>query len=178
MLTIKNNKLLKKAKRLRWFGIDREGKQNGTWENDVFETGYKYQMTDIAATLGYDSLLDFNKILNHRRKIFKIYLDKLSKNKNIICINDDDKKKYHSAWLFTIALEKKDFLQKKLREYRIETNQVHFRNDRYPIFKKFVKGQKFKNMDFIENKYLVLPLHHKISSKQAVDISNLINKII
>ena len=73
MLTIKNNKLLKKAKRLRWFGIDREGKQNGTWENDVFETGYKYQMTDIAATLGYDSLLDFNKILNHRRKIFKIY---------------------------------------------------------------------------------------------------------
>ncbi len=178
MLTIKNNKLLKKAKRLRWFGIDREGKQNGTWENDVFETGYKYQMTDIAATLGYDSLLDFNKILNHRRKIFKIYLDKLSKNKNIICINDDDKKKYHSAWLFTIALEKKDFLQKKLREYRIETNQVHFRNDRYSIFKKFVKGQKFKNMDFIENKYLVLPLHHKISSKQAVDISNLINKII
>lgn len=178
MLTIKNNRLLRKAKRLRWFGIDREAKQKGIWENDIFEIGFKYQMTDISATLGYDSLLDFKKILDHRRKIFNIYLENLSKNKNIICINDDDKKKFHSAWLFTILLEKKDFLQKKLRDYKIETNQVHFRNDKYSIFKKFVKGQKFKNMDYVENKYLVLPIHHKISAKQAEDISNLINKTI
>ena len=112
MLTIKNKNLLKKGKRLRWFGIDREGKQNGTWENDVYETGYKYQMTDIAATLGLDSLLEFNKILTHRRKIFEVYLDELSKNRNIFCINDEDKNKFHSAWLFTISLEKKDYLQK------------------------------------------------------------------
>ena len=178
MLTIKDKNLLGKAKRLRWFGIDREGKQNGTWENDVYETGYKYQMTDIAATLGYDSLLEFNKILLHRRKIFHIYLNELSKNKNIICINDNNKNKYHAAWLFTIALEKKDYLQKKLREHKIETNQVHFRNDKYSIFKKFVKGQKFKNMDFLENKYLVLPVHHKVSPNQAMYISRLINKLI
>ena len=55
MLTIKDKNLVKKAKRIRWFGIDREGKQKGTWKNDVFEIGYKYQMTDISATLGYDS---------------------------------------------------------------------------------------------------------------------------
>ena len=178
MLTIKNKNLLKKGKRLRWFGIDREGKQNGTWENDVYETGYKYQMTDIAATLGIDSLHEFNKILTHRRKIFQVYLDELNTNKNIFCINDEDKNKFHSAWLFTISLEKKDYLQKKLREHRIETNQVHFRNDKYSIFKKFVKGQKFKNMDFLENRYLVLPVHHKISINQARYISKLINKII
>ena len=47
MLTIKNQKLEAKAKRIRWFGIDREKKQSGTWANDVTEIGYKYQMTDI-----------------------------------------------------------------------------------------------------------------------------------
>ena len=178
MLSIKNRKLLNKAKRIRWFGINRENKQKGIWDNDVTEVGYKYQMTDIAATLGYDSLGEFNKILSHRRKIYNIYLNELSRNKNIICINENNKKKYHAAWLFTIAVEKKDFLQKKLREYKIETNQVHFRNDRYSIFKKFVNGKKFKNMDFLENKYLVLPLHHKVSETQAKYICNLINNII
>ena len=178
MLTIKNKKLLDKAKRIRWFGINREGKQKGTWENDVKEIGYKYQMTDISATLGCDALSEFNKILSHRKKIFNIYLNELAENKNIQCIYDNDKKKQHAAWLFTIATEKKDFLQKKLREYKIETNQVHFRNDRYSIFKKFVKGKKFKNMDYLENKYLVLPLHHKLTINQTKYICNLINKLI
>ena len=49
MLTINNKSLLAKAKRIRWFGIDREKKQQGIWSNDIKEIGYKYQMTDIAA---------------------------------------------------------------------------------------------------------------------------------
>ncbi len=93
MLAIKNKKLLSKAKRIRWFGINRENKQKGIWDNDVTEVGYKYQMTDIAATLGYDALGDFSKIHSHRRKIFNIYLNELSKNGNVLCINEDNKKK-------------------------------------------------------------------------------------
>ena len=40
---------------------------------------------------------------------------------------------------------------------------MHFRNDRYSIFKEFWDGKQFPNMDLIEDKYLVLPLHHKMS---------------
>ena len=178
MLIIKDKKLVDKAERIRWFGIDRKAKQEGIWENDITEIGYKYQMTDISATLGCDSLSEFSKILSHRRKIFDVYLNELSKNKNIHCVNDLDNKKKHAAWLFTIVLEKKDFLQKKLRDYKIETNQVHFRNDRYSIFKKYVQGAKLKNMDYLENKYLVLPLHHKLSVNRTKYICGLINKLI
>ena len=56
MLVLKNKKLLKKAKRIRWFGIDRLAKQGGTWENDIKEIGYKYQMTDIGAALLLESI--------------------------------------------------------------------------------------------------------------------------
>lgn len=178
MLCIKDNRLIKKAKRIRWFGIDREKKQKATWENDIFEVGYKYQMTDLGASVGLEGLKDFKKILSHRQKIFGIYLDKLSKNKNILCVNKDDGKRTHAAWLFTIIAEKKDFIQKKLRERRIETNQVHFRNDKYSIFKNFVKGKKFPNMDFAENKYLAIPVHHKVSTQKAKYIADIINKIV
>lgn len=87
-------------------------------------------------------------------------------------------KKKYAAWLFTILTEKKDYLQKKLREKNIETNQVHFRNDKYTIFKKFVKKDVFKNMDMIEDKYLVLPIHTKVSVKDANYICKLINSYI
>ena len=178
MLCIKDKKLVEKAKRIRWFGIDRKKKQLGIWKNDIKEVGFKYQLTDLGASIGYQSLIDFKKIISHRLKIYNLYLKNLSRNPNITCVHDYDYKKSCAAWLFTILLKKKDYLQKKLRDKNIETNQVHFRNDKYSIFKKFVKKQKFKNMDDIENKYLVLPIHTKVSEKDAQYICNLINKYI
>ena len=178
MLCIKDKKLINKAKRIRWFGIDREKKQKATWENDIFEIGYKYQMTDLGASVGLEGLKDFKKILKHRKDIFNIYLDKLGNNKNILCVNKEDKKRTHAAWLFTLISRKKDLIQKKLKEKKIESNQVHFRNDKYSIFKNMTKGKKFPNMDYAENKYLALPVHHKISKQKAKYIANFINKIV
>jgi perosamine synthetase len=178
LLSIKKIDDIEKAKRLRWFGIDRNKKQQGVWKNDIKEIGYKYQMTDLGASVGYCGLLDFKKVLNHRRKIYDVYLDELKNNKKITIIHDYDKKKKSAAWIFTIALKERVFLQKKLREKNIETNQVHFRNDKYSIFKKFCYKSQFPNMDFLEKKYLVLPVHTKMNSNDAKYICDQIKKII
>ena len=47
---------------------------------------------------------------------------------------------------------------------------MHFRNDRYSIFKDSWKDKTFPNMDSIENKYLVLPLHHKMSQSDVIRV--------
>ena len=177
MLVIKNKKLLKKARRIRWFGIDRLAKQGGTWENDIREVGYKYQMTDLGAALLLESIKEFKKIDNCRKLIFNTYKKILKKNTNVTIVDSNDVKG-HAHWLFTILIDKKDLLQKKLRDKLIETNQVHFRNDRYSIFKKFIKNQKFKNMDAVEDKYLVLPVHTKMTVSDARYIAEQINKIL
>ncbi len=166
LLCFKDKKILKKAYRMRWFGIDRLKKQGGTWENDIKEIGYKYQMTDLGAAILLDALKEFSKIKQHRKKIFSIYEKNLKDNKKVKVVNSVGKFT-HSNWLFTILVDKKDLLQKKLRQSNIETNQVHFRNDRYSIFKKFVKNKKFPNMDSVEKKYLVLPVHTKMSFSDA-----------
>ena len=175
MLVLKNKSLVKKAKRIRWFGIDRLAKQGGNWENDITEIGYKYQMTDIGAALLLESIKEFGKIKKTRRLIFETYKKILSKNKNVKIV-DSKEIKGHANWLFTILVEKKDYLQKKLREKLIETNQVHFRNDRYTIFKKFTQNKKFKNMD--SEKYLVLPIHTKMKISDAIYIGQQINRIL
>ena len=174
----KNKKILSLAQKIRWFGIDRIKKQGGTWENDIKEIGYKYQMTDLGACLLLDSLKNFDLILNHRRKIFNIYKKKLSNLKNISVVDTLNKNLTNSYWLCTLISDKRVYLQKKLREFNIETNQVHFRNDKYKIFKKFIKKNKFPNMDVIQDKYLVLPLNHKISIKDANFISDRIIQIL
>ena len=45
-----------------------EKKTKATWENDIYEIGYKYQMTDLGAAVGLEGLKDFKKVLSHRKK--------------------------------------------------------------------------------------------------------------
>jgi perosamine synthetase len=177
-LAIKNKKLVNKASRIRWFGIDRPKKQGGTWENDITEIGYKYQLTDIGACLLLESMKEFSNIKRHRNLIYQTYLKNIKQNDRIKCLIESNKKANPVMWLFTIVTPHKDLMQKKLREKNIETNQVHFRNDRYSIFKSFAKGKKFKNMDQLQNNYLVLPMHTKMSVNDAKKISKEINLIL
>jgi len=170
-LSVKNKKLAQKGRVIRWFGIDRPKKQGGTWENDIVDIGYKYQMTDIGAALLLDAIKEFKIIKKKRNEIHKIYQKNLQNIDNLYFIKNNDYKAKPVIWLTTILTKHKDFLQKKLRDRLIESNQVHFRNDRYSIFKKFCKNKKFPNMDLIENDYLVIPTHTKMSNADATLVS-------
>lgn len=170
MVVIKDKEQVEKAKRLRWFGIDRNAKQKGIWENDITEIGYKYQMTDIAASIGLAGLEEFDNVLEKRQSLFSLYKKELSSfsDVDIVGINRNDRT--HASWLFTVLVDNRYELQRKLTEKGIESNQMHFRNDRYSIFKDSWKDETFSNMDSVENKYLVLPLHHKMSQSDVIRV--------
>ena len=172
MLSLKDKKLRDLAERVRWFGIDRCAKQQGHWENDIREVGYKYQMTDIAASMGLAALEEFDEIFSLRRKLFGIYEDKLTNIDGIHFIGGNYKDRVHAAWLCTILAEKRVDLQRKLREFKIESNQVHYRNDRYTIFGG--RRNNLPNMDALEDKYLVLPLHTKLNEENIYRVCEVI----
>ena len=173
MLAFKDQTLLKKAQRLRWFGIDRTDKQKGVWENDITEVGYKYQMTDIGASLGLAGLDEFSDTLNHRQKLFNLYKTLLKDVPDIQIVNDQDSRKGHAAWLFTILVENRSKLQIKLRSHGVESGQTHYRNDRYSIFK---DNGTYVGMDKIDDKYLVLPLHTKMDERDVEKICDVIKE--
>jgi perosamine synthetase len=163
-----------KAKRLRWFGIDRSAKQMGIWENDITEVGYKYQMTDIGAAMGLAALEEFDQTLSLRRKLFGIYERQLSGCSHLHFVGGGYTDREHAAWMCTILVENRKQLWQKLREHKIESAQVHYRNDRYSIFGGRVEG-RFPNMDAVEEKYLVLPLHTKMCEHDVMRICDVIN---
>lgn len=173
LLSIKNPDLLEKAKRLRWFGIDRKAKQSGIWENDIHEVGYKYQMTDLGASIGLAGLSKFDEMIAHRRSIFSAYAQNLRTTDKIKLVGSNQNHVNHAAWMFTVLAKERRKLQDFLYSQGIETNQVHFRNDRYSIFSKY--RNSVPNMDSIEDDYLVLPIHHKVTIKDVGRICELVN---
>ncbi|OGM76392.1 DegT/DnrJ/EryC1/StrS aminotransferase [Candidatus Woesebacteria bacterium RIFOXYA1_FULL_40_18] len=175
MLTIRNSKLEDTAKRIRWFGIDRKTKQEshyqGIWAGDIWELGWKYQMTDISAAMGIEAMKVIDETLKHHRELFEAYWEGLKGIPGISFIGDD---KIHqsSCWLATALVENRDNLRIKLTENGIESDPVHYRNDRYSIFGKRVND--CPNMDALENKYLVLPKHFYVTVEDVGRICDVI----
>ena len=172
LLAIRDHSLIEKAKKLRWFGIDRTAKQNGIWDNDITEIGYKYQMTDLGAALGLAALEEIDETLALRRELMSRYLSNFQNIPEIEVIGKPNEDSIHAAWLFTIKSKNRKKLQSYLYENGIETNQVHYRNDRYSIFGG--RQTNFTNMDLIENEYLVLHLQTKM---KIVDVDRITTTI-
>ncbi len=173
MLHVKDPELAEKGRRLRWFGIDRKAKFGGIWANDITEIGYKYQMTDIGAAMGLAGLAHLPEVLSHRRELLKAYEEGLKDVAGLYNVGSESQTdRLHSAWLHTILIQNREELQKKLAAHGVESGQVHYRNDMYTIFGK--RRDYLENMDAIENRYLVLPLHMKVGTKEVEKICGLI----
>jgi perosamine synthetase len=173
MLIVQDKNLVPQAERIRWFGIDRANKQKGVWENDIWEVGYKYQMTDIAAAMGLAALHEFDSTLAHRQQLLNAYKEGLKHADGINLIGVDKADRTHAAWLCTAIVggDRLGFMR-KLRENKIESGQVHYRNDRYSIFGG--RRDDLPNMDAVEENYIVLPLHTRMKSEQVEYICEVI----
>jgi len=148
-----------RAKRLRWFGIDRSKKQAGIWDNDITEAGYKYQMTDIQAAMGLAGLEEFDEVLRYRQDLFWKYHALIDLPSAFTLSSKNES----ACWLLTMFVKDRKAIEAKLKEKGIECGQNHYRNDRYSIFGGPVKPGEYPNMDAVEDDYLVIPLHTKMT---------------
>jgi dTDP-4-amino-4,6-dideoxygalactose transaminase len=146
------------------------------WDGGVVEisTNNGATWTDLGASIGLASLEEFHETLAYRRELFFQYLETLKENINLQILSRESPETYHAAWLFTIRTPFRKDLQSHLANFGIETNQVHYRNDRYEIMGP--RRTNLPNMDEIENDYLVLPLHTRMSSADVTRICSLVNE--
>jgi len=157
------------AKRRRWFGIDREAKLSGTWANDITEVGYKYQMTDIGASMGLVGLEYLDTQIQYRQNLRYTYVRELTGIDGIRLLDTDPES---ACWLCTVLVESREDFKRKLAAEGIESDQVHYRNDRYSIFKEF-RGN-FPNMDAIDGKYLCIPLHMRMTQEDVERVCSVV----
>ena len=148
-LIAKKDSDYEKAKRLRWFGIDREQKQKGI-DVDVKEAGYKYHMSNITASIGLANLRSIDKVLAHRKKLIEIY-QSYGMQANM--------------WLAGGLTNNYEDTKEKFLKIGVQIGDHHYRNDKYTVFGGRVKDCPI--MDEIEGKYFFVPNHYGVSLSDA-----------
>ena len=157
VLICKDSSDHQRAKRLRWFGYDRELKQK-QGDTDLLEPGYKYHMNDIAASIALGNLESFDKILSHHNRLIAEYA-----SYDVLAF----------PWFALIFSDRRNALMGFLKDNGIDSGMHHYRNDKYTIF----GGRKeFPIMDELEDKYLLLPLHKDVSVSDVDYICGCIKK--
>ncbi len=172
ILTVKDERISKQAKLLRWYGIDRGFKSDTYWKYLIKEIGYKYGMNDIAAAMLIVQLDDLPEILKRRRAIAKRYREELAAIPGLTLLeNKPDRQS--GNWLFTVRTKNRDAFQNKLNNCGIESSMVHVRCDISPIF----GGERQKGLpvlDEAEAEYISIPLHCKLTDDDVGKIINVI----
>lgn len=164
VLVCRDKKDAEMARKLRWFGYDREKKQKHG-DCDLLIPGFKMHMNDISAAIARGNLEHWDEILQHRKDINALYQDAYGKSQrshNLIS----------GIWNPVVTglpyTQWKNFVNKADPASTwdgFEIGQHHYRNDKYSVFRS-VSGY-CPNMDDLGDNYFMLPCHMGMSLEDA-----------
>lgn len=161
-----------RIKKLRWFGLDRKY-QGSKWEQDIFESGYKFHMNNVNAVIGL-SQMPYIKDIISKHKLHGQYYDK-----NIIDTSRVKKLRREvnaesSYWIYSILVDDIQNFKEHLKFCGIASDVVHVRNDRYTVFKDF-KNHDLPGVDEFCSKMINIPVGWWLSEKDLSHIVEAVN---
>lgn len=179
LLATKKKSDAKRGKILRWYGIDREerrwDKSFAFWKYPIEEVGYKAQMTDVSAAVGLGQLPYLSKHLAHRRRLAKLYESAL-KNSKTVKAQKILAKATPNYWIFTVICDSpqtKVKLWKAMNKISVKIEEAHRRNDIYPVFKKYSKGN-LPGVAYFDENHIIVPVGHWVSNHDAAAIAEVL----
>jgi len=168
MITINNDDLNQKMRKLRWMGISEStferDQQKYKWDYDVDSFGFKGYMNDYAAALGLIQLRRLDQMNASRRKIVEQYNRAFQDLKTIQIPKED--KNVKSSWLYyVIKTPERERLRIFLEEKGITTG-VHFK----PSYLHYVYRSSKHDCpiaDDVWKKILTLPLYPDMTPEEV-----------
>lgn len=127
-----------RARRLRWYGIDRDekGRSDFRCESPINEAGFKYHMNDIAATIGLSNLPEMVNLRAIHRANAQHYDNELCNFSGVTLLERE--KGFDSAfWIYSLLVEDRAGFHAAMKSRGIIASQVHERNDIHPCMSEF-----------------------------------------
>lgn len=151
-----------RAKRLRWFGIDKSLPPGELGERsfNVDEIGYKYHMNNISAALGLANLEGFLGRLEQRRTNAEYFRTRLGGVPGVTLLEaKDDRSSAHYA--FPLLVENRMEFCRKLASYQVPCSVIATRIDKYTVF----GGQRddLPGQDYFDKHQINLPVHEALT---------------
>lgn len=157
--------------------------QKGNWEYDIKELGYKFNMTDINASIGLDQLDKYDDNLKRRKEIVEYYEAHLNPE-YLETLKHFDNEKESSChlfltWIHGITEEQRNHIITRLAEEGIATN-VHYKP--LPLFTAY-QNYGFDIKDFpnafahYQNE-LTLPLYPQMTDEEVDYVVTKVNQAV
>ena len=165
MLICPNEKYYKRAKLLRWYGIDRDdNRKDFRCENDIPEWGYKMHMNDVNAAVGLANLKEIEeKVISKVKDNANYYNEELKNLKGVTLL--ENKEGYESAyWIYTIKVERQDDFMRAMQKKGIMVSRVHERNDKHTCVKEYRSA--LPNLDKIVKEMICIPVGWWVTKEQ------------
>lgn len=130
-LALKSQRDFERAKRMRWFGLD---KTKSRLENDIKEVGFKYAMNNVNATIGLVQMRYLQEVLDKYISNGKYY------DRNLRAVAGVETVRYYektepSYWLYTLKVERRADFIRMMEANGIAASPLHHRNDTHSLFK-------------------------------------------
>jgi perosamine synthetase len=178
MITTDNKKWAERMRILSLHGMNRDAwkrySQKGSWYYEVIEPGYKYNLTDLAASIGVHQLRKIEKYYQKRKKIAQLYTRAFQAIPFIQPLEELPERK-HIWHLYVIKTKNRDNFIEKLKKHGIGTG-VHFIPLRiHPAWK---GKEKFVVAEEVFRKIISLPIYPKMTIREANYVIKTIKKIL
>lgn len=186
-LVTNNKKVYERAKILSLHGINKDGWKRyssfGTWQYDVVEFGYKYNLTNIASAIGIAQIERIKQLQKKREFLYKNYVSLLKNIRGIEILEGNSySKPFRHLFVIKITDPKigRNFVIEKLKKENIICS-VHFIPVyKFSIYKKTLRIS-INNFPKTQKAYLQcisLPFSSTIKKKQNAEIISNINTVI
>jgi dTDP-4-amino-4,6-dideoxygalactose transaminase len=128
------------ARNLRWYGLDRDNRENFRNTQNITRAGFKFNMNDISASIALSNIpAATDSVIRHRDNAWRL----TEGLENLDWLYPVPYRKSSSYWVFPLILSSgmdRDHFERYLNALGIQAAQVHFRNDKYDVMKDFVEG--------------------------------------
>jgi len=184
-----DSKLADRLRKLSLHGMNKDGwsrfKSNGKWSYDISQLGYKYNLTDIASSIGINQLRNINKWHSKRLGISDLYYGGLKSIEGIKLPPEANDLSKDAKHLYIIQIRKKlwkisrDDLIVKLNELGVGTS-VHYKPVHMHSYYQNKYG--FKVDDFVKSKNLYesaisIPMYPDLKNEEILYIIDIINDL-
>ena len=191
MLTTNDDAYAKRVAMMRLHGIGNDDawkrySRAGSWEYQVVEAGYKFNLPDILAALGLAQLRKCETLFQQRRFISELYRSKLAETEELELPPAGSANSEHAWHLFIIRLkagsldiDRNAFIE-QLKEAGVGTS-VHFIPlHRHPFYqKRYGYGPSgFPNAEDAFSRCLSLPIFPGLKESQVDHIVDAIQRIV
>jgi dTDP-4-amino-4,6-dideoxygalactose transaminase len=131
LLLLPHDELYRRAKLIRWFGIDRDSnRKDFRCEADIVEWGFKFHMNDINATIGIENMKFADQIINRHKENATYFDNELHGVGGVTTLTRHEG--YDSAfWIYSMLVDDRDGFYRWMKECNIVVSQVHERNDKH-----------------------------------------------